>query len=430
MTESDSTVENEMHNMLVSDRSGPLAVSVAWGYALAFILMLFIILILLPEAEGPSPWDTVAFQSGVIELFANFRILDELADLSIVKLADVGEGWFKVDLDLISVSNRKFGWAPFSLAILFVVVALLLRGLRQLLLARHFSIPSSVNGQVSSYFFGRGINLFFPFGPGDLATAQALVQNEALEEAATNVVYYNRVFEVIGITAVLLVGFIYLGWEGAVEPFIWSALLFAAVVTLTRPLGPTTLRTRGYNIPARIWDAFNGRALVQAIREMRHKPRLLVNLTLLSALTLVIEILGYWFIKQAFSSPMDEYVLMKDITLVHFAIVIAVANIGRIIPYTFASFGIYEIVSVFMFRVFGEGYLSATTVTLLDSLLINSLTLVLFLLSLTLTRFPSILDTWRNFFDQSAARSQAEVLQTHRPQMNANGSFINGADHE
>ena len=127
---------------------------------------------------------------------------------------------------------------------------------------------------------------------------------------------------------------------------------------------------------------------------------------------------------------MDDYVLMKDITLVHFAIVIAVANIGRIIPYTFASFGIYEIVSVFMFRVFGEGYLSATTVTLLDSLLINSLTLVLFLLSLMLTRFPSILDTWSNFFDQSAARSQVEVLQTHRLQMNANGSLINGADHE
>jgi len=413
MTEPNSATENEMHNMVVSDRRGPLAVSVAWGYALAFILMLFILLILLPEAEGPSPWDTVAFQSGTLELFANFRILDELADLSIVKVADVGEGWFKVDLDLIGVSNRKFGWAPFSLAILFVVVALLLRGLRQRFLAGHFGIPSSVNGQVSTHFFGRGLNLFFPFGPGDLATAQTLVQNEASEEAALNVVYYNRVFEVIGITAVLLVGFIYLGWEGAVEAFIWSALLFAAVVTLTRPLGPTTHRTGSYNIPARVWDAFNGRALVHAIRGMRHKPQLLVGLTLLSAFTLGIEILGYWFIKQAFSSPMDDYILMKDITLVHFAIVISVANIGRIIPYTFASFGIYEIVSVFMFKVFGEGYLSATTVTILDSLLINGLTLVLFLLSLTLTRYPSILDTWRNFFDQSTARSQAEALHTH-----------------
>ena len=425
MTEPNSTIEKEMHNMLVSDRHGLLEVSVAWGYAIAFILMLFIVLILIPEAEGPSPWDAVAFQSAILELFANFRLLDELVDLSIVKVADVGEGWFKVDLDLIWISNRKFGWAPFSLAILFVVIALLLRGLRQRLLANHFGIKSSVKGQVSTYFFGRGINLFFPFGPGDLATAQALVQNEAPEETATNVVYYNRVFEVIGITVILFLGFIYLGWEGAIKAFIWSFLLFAAVVTLTRPLGMATQRTRSYNIPGRIWDAFNGRALVQAIREMRHKPRLLGILTLLSTLTLLIEILGYWFIKQAFSSPMDDYILMKNITLVHFAIVIAIANIARIIPYTFASFGIYELVSVFMFKVFGEGYLSAMTITLLDSLLINGLTLVFFLLSLILTRCPSILDTWYSFFNQSATRSQSEVLQTHRPQMN-----LNGADRE
>ena len=112
---------------------------------------------------------------------------------------------------------------------------------------------------------------------------------------------------------------------------------------------------------------------------------------------------------------MDDYILMKDITLIHFAIVIAVANIGRIIPYTFASFGIYEIVSVFMFKVFGEGYLSATSVTLLDSLLINSLTLILFLFSLIMTKCPSILDIWRNFFESSAIRNQIESVQTQKP---------------
>ncbi len=415
MTKSTSAKEEGTPYMLASDRRGSLTASVAWGYALAFILMLFVFLILLPEADGPSPWDAVAFQKGMLEMFANFRILDELADLSIVKVADVGQGLLKVDLDLVSVSNRKFGWAPFSIAILFVAIALLLRGIRQRLLLSHFSIPPSANGLISTYFFGRGINLFFPFGPGDLGTAQALAKNGAPHKAAISVVYYNRVFEVIGITLILLAGFIYLGWEGAVEPFIWSALLFAAVVTLTRPLGPSSRKTKRYNIPGRIWDAFNGRALVQATKEIRKKPRLLIGLTLLAAVTLVIEIIGYWSIKQAFSSPMDDYVLMKDITFVHFALVIAVANIARIVPYTFASFGIYEIVSVFMFRVFDEGYLSATTVTVLDSMLINVLTLVFFLLSLVINKCPSILVTWRNFFAQSAARSQKEALQTSNP---------------
>jgi uncharacterized membrane protein YbhN (UPF0104 family) len=413
----------------MSDKRGSLSASVGWGYVLAIVLMLFIFLILLPDAKGPSPWDAVAFQKGVLEMFANFRILDELADLSVVKVADVGKGLLKVDLDLVGVSNRKFGWAPFLLAIMLVTIALFLRGIRQRLLCSHYKIPISVNGQVSTYFFGRGINLFFPFGPGDLGTAQALKQNGASEKAATKVVYYNRIFEVIGITSILGAGFIYLGWKGAVEPFIWTVLIFAAVVTLTRPLGLSSREIKRYNLPARIWDAFNGKALVQAVKEIRQDPKLLAGLTMLSTLTLAIEIVGYWCIKQAFSSPMDDYILMKDLAFVHFAIVIAVANIARIIPYTFASFGVYELISVFMFRIFGEGYLSATTVTLLDSLLINTLTFVFFVVAAYLYKTPSILETWRNFVDMSAARIREGTIQTSIPGV-ADVSRTGGASNE
>lgn len=382
-----------------------LSVSVVWGYVFAIALILFIFMILIPDAEGPSPWDPVAFKKGLLELFANFRILDELADLSIVKVADVGEGLLKVDLDLLEVSNRKFGWAPFSFAIIFVLIALFLRGIRQRSLANHFGISSNVNGQISSYFFGRGINLFFPFGPGDTGTAQALTQNKAPEKDAERVVYYNRVFEVIGISSILFFGFISLGWEGSVGPFLWTVLIFAAVVTLTRPLGYTGARRGRFNLAARIWDAFNGKDLIQAFRELKGNMRFMLGLCVLSVLTLGIEILGYWYIKQAFSSPLDDYVLMKDMTFVHFAIAIAVANIARIIPFTFASFGIYEIVSVFMFRIFGEGYLSATTVTLLDSFLINGLTLVIFGLTLIISKNPSIFEVWRNFVNRSVAHN-------------------------
>jgi uncharacterized membrane protein YbhN (UPF0104 family) len=391
--------------------------------------MLFIFLILLPEAQGPSPWDAVAFQKGILEMFANFRILDELADLSIVKVADVGEGLLKVDLDLVGVSNRKFGWAPFFLAIVFVSFALFLRGLRQRFLCSHFKVPASVNGQVSTYFFGRGINLFFPFGPGDLGTAQALKKNGASEIAANQVVYYNRIFEVIGITSILVFGFIYLGWEGAVEPFIWTVLIFSAVVTLTRPLGLSSQKIKRYHLPARIWDAFSGKAFVQALKDMRKNPGLLSRLAFLSILTLAIEIVGYWCIKQAFSSPMDDYILMKDLTFVHFAIAIAVANIARIIPYTFASFGVYEVVSVFMFHIFGEGYLSATTVTLLDSLLINTLTFVFFLMAACLYKTPSILETWRKFVDMSATRIQTENMRIPISEA-GDASLLGGGSHE
>ncbi len=126
-----------------------LGVSVAWSYAFAVLLMLFIFLIVVPDPDGPSPWDTDEFQARMLDLFANFRILDELADLGIVKVADVGEGLLDVKLDLMVVSGRHFGWAPLYLAVVFVSVALLLRGIRQRFLASHLGVLPSVRGQVS-----------------------------------------------------------------------------------------------------------------------------------------------------------------------------------------------------------------------------------------------------------------------------------------
>ena len=388
-----------------------LRLSVAWGYGFGVVLMLFVLLILMPEAEGPSPWDGESFQKGILEMAANFRMLDELADLSIVKVADVGTGFLDVDLDLIGVSNRKFAWAPFWLAIVFVSASLLLRGIRQRLLASRVGVPAAVPGQLSSHFFGRGLNLFFPFGPGELGTVQCLVDGGASPEAARIVVLYNRLFEMLAIVVLLAAGFVYLGWEGAVVPFFWGLVIVVSVVSLTRPLGRSADAGDRRSVLARLWAALNGRALLHATRALAEGPRFLVAMSLLSLSLFALEILGYWLMKQAFSSSLEGYVLMKDITLVHFSIVIAVANLTRVVPYTFASLGIYELASVLMFRVFDEGFLTATTVTILDSLLINGVTLVFFLGALLLSRTPSILETWRTFFDQSAARLATDRAQ-------------------
>ena len=178
-------------------------------------------------------------------------------------------------------------------------------------------------------------------------------------------------------------------------------------MSLTRPLGWSGEEASRFNILARIWAAFNGPALRRALGRLLSNPGFLLWLLLVSVVAFLIEIVGYWSIKQAFSSPMDDYVLMKDLPFLHFMIVIAVANITRIIPYTFASFGIYEIVSVVMFRVFGEGFLSGTTVTLLDSMLINGTTLIFFVISMRVSTPPSILETWRMFVRRSALGAPA-----------------------
>jgi uncharacterized membrane protein YbhN (UPF0104 family) len=386
-----------------------LGLSVVWSYAFAILMMVFVFVILVPDADGPSPWDAQAFQSGMLELFANFRILDDLADLGIVKIADVGDGFFAVDLDLIAVSNRRFGWTPLYLAVALVSVALLMRGIRQRLLSRHFGVGPSVKGQMSSYFFGRGLNLFFPFGPGDSGTAQSLVNGGAMAAAAAGVVFCNRLYEVLAILFVLAGGLIFLGWKGALVPAFWTLLLVIVVVSLTRPLGRANSEVGRSNLLAYVWAALNGRALAKAARQLLATPGFMLGVLLVSVAALGIEILGYWCIKQAFSSPLDDYVLIKDLGFIQFVIVIAVANMTRVLPYTFASVGVYELVSVVMFRVFDEGYLSGATVALLDSFLINGLSLIGFVIAVLLGHCPSAIETWQAFFTQSTAQSQVET---------------------
>jgi len=391
----------------VSTGRAYLGVSIAWSYVFALLLMVFIFTILVPDANGPSPWDGEAFRSGVLEMAANFRVLDELADLGIVKVADVGDGWLNVDLDLIGVSDRRFGGSAFALAIVFALISLLLRGIRQRFLARHFHGGPSP-GPMVSYFFGRGLNLFFPFGPGELGAAQSMTDGGIPADTATTIVFHNRLFELVAILLVLGAGVVYLGWEGSVWPLCLAVLLVAAVVSLTRPLGDATAGGGGLNPFRRLWDAFNGRELMAAFQQLVSTPGLLVGITVLSVTALGVETLAYWCIKQAFSSPLDDYVLMKDLPFVHFGIAIAVAATTRVLPFTFASIGIYEIVSVAMFRVFDEGFLAGTTVALLDSLLINGISTLTFVTVLWLGRCPSAFETWRAFVQQSQAAAEVE----------------------
>ncbi|MGH9383108.1 MAG: lysylphosphatidylglycerol synthase domain-containing protein [Vicinamibacterales bacterium] len=391
---------------------GPLGVSVAWGYGFAVLLIVFIMTILVPDADGPSPWDPVAFRKGMIEMIANFRILDELADLSVVKVADVGEGWLIVDLDQIGVSNRRFGSAPFDMALLSAALCLFLRALRLRLLARDFGIPSSVKGQLAAFFYGRGLNLFFPFGPGEFGAIRTLAENGAEMRPAAGAVFYSRVFEILAIHVFLIWGFISLGWGGAVEPLLWTVILIAGVVSLTRPLGRGSDARGRFKFLTNIWVAYRGDALIQVTRELLRTPGFFLGVLTLSIVAFGLEIFAFWSIKQAFSSPMDDYILMKDLTLVPFMIAVAVAGLARVIPYTFASLGIAEFVMVMMFRIFDQGFLSGTTTALLCTLLLNGMTFLFFVSSLWLARCPSVLEVWHQFFAQSAARSEADAVAT------------------
>ena len=396
---------------MTTDReSSLLSVSVAWGYAFAVLLIVFILTMLVPDADGPSPWDPVGFRQGMIGMIANFRILDELADLGVVKVADVGDGLLAVDLDQIAVSNRKFGYAPLYVALVAAALCLFLRAVRLRVIARHVGIPSSVRGQLSAFFYGRGLNLFFPFGPGELGAIHTLVENGAAPAQAAAAVFHNRVFEILAIGGFLLWSFVYLGWGGAAEPFVWTVLLIAGVVSLTRPLGRSPAAAGRPRLLRDVWTAFGGDTLKAAVAELLQRPRFFLGVLGLSLLALGLEVFAFWSIKQAFSSPLDDYVLMKDLTAMPFTVVVVVAALARVIPYTFAGFGVVELVMVVMFRAFDEGFLGGATVALLCAALINGMTFVFFQITIWVSRCPSVLETWQAFFDHSAARHRAGTL--------------------
>ena len=165
-------------------------------------------------------------------------------------------------------------------------------------------------------------------------------------------------YELSALFGLLILGLVYLGWGGAITAVTWTVFLVAATVSLTQPLGWSSSKAKGWNVFARLWQAFQGRELLDALKRISPKPGLMVGLLLLSGSAVFFEIVGYWSIKQAFSSPLDDYVLMSDLSFVRFGIVIVVAGVTRIIPYTFASFGLYETVSIVMFWVLGEGFLA------------------------------------------------------------------------
>ncbi len=199
----------------------------------------FIFTILVPDADGPSPWDPSAFRKGMMEMIANFRILDELADLGIVKVADVGEGWLIVDLDPIGVSNRTFGCGASPGAPLRRRLCLLSRACACDCLPGARAFPRPVTpGSSPHSSTAVGSTCSSRSGRANSGTIRTLTDSGAPRPtAAAARVLQPRVRDSGDSPRSLVGGFIYLGWGGAVGAFLWTVVLVAGVVSLTRPLG-------------------------------------------------------------------------------------------------------------------------------------------------------------------------------------------------
>ena len=344
-----------------------------------------------------------------VQLLANLTILDDLADLGVVRDMDVGTGFIMAAPEYMLKSRRAVVGSLLAISFLAIAGSYLARAFRIRLLGNHYGIPSSVNNQILAYFYGRGINTVLPFGPGELGSAQILERNGAEREQAYLTVFAARIFEVVGIAGFLLIALALSGWGGAIVPFLFCAILVVLITIATRPVGnafanPSAFRTG-------LWEAVQGSYFVRVLRELAETSfGLAVGLTCLSVFALGLELAGLYFLKQAFSSR--EFFLLSDLPLSAYMMAIGAANLTRVIPLTPGGMGLYEFVLVTVFSIYGGDYHAATTVAILDGMFTNFVMLLIFFPTLLLVRRtgPSLLETWRSFRYLSICRNAGEPI--------------------
>lgn len=363
-------------------RTGRLSISVTWAYLIAGALA-----ILPPFVLIGDPWGVAT----------NLRLYDEIWIMS---------GGLIGDGDYVT-SARPLTWAPFLLAIVALIFAYRVRAHRQVMLGRHFGIPDTVKHQVKAFFYGRGMNGLLPFGPGDLATAKALVKNGAPEKAASSTVFYYRVFEILAIMAFLGIGLILCGWEGVGLPIVYCLLLFCGVSAVIRPLGRFS-DGKGFFASLGIGKVFN------ALRVIGKDPALTTRLFLVSVGALTLELIGLLLLKNALCSGNigdgEEFLLLADIPVAAYVVALAVASLARIIPFTPGGMGIFEMSMVTVLGFFGADNVEAAACAMLDGFVTNVILVTACYLSVRSGTVPSIMSSWRSFFRQSAHRLEEKPI--------------------
>ncbi len=316
--------------------------------------------VLLAYLVGPAILLVLFLQVDLVVLASRLRILDLLADMGIVQVTDPGTGIFIVGMEVYEFARQPIRYAVAAISFLLVLVAMIARAVRHQLIAYRNGVGEDVGGKWSSYFVGRGMDQFLPFGPGEFGSARMLERNGADSEAASGTAYYSRIFEVSGGLAVLGIGLGTLGWQGAFIPVVLTLLFLWVIARFASPKG---------NLPK----------TAKALRVyFRKNPYSALILFLVSLFAIFAEVTGLWFLKQAFSTR--EFVLLGDITYLQFVVVLAAASFIRAIPFTPGAFGIYEglIVSIFHLG-FGQSILPGLAVAIIDTLLLTLVTTILFL---------------------------------------------------
>lgn len=351
------------------------------------------------------------YLAGPVEVAARLRILDFLADIDVVQVTDAGSGIIVVGINVYEFARKPIRYDVAFFALVLVFGSLLVRGFRYSLIADNAGVDDSVTSIANTYYFGFGMNFLLPFGPGEYASVQALTDNGADPDAAVTTVYYTRLFEALALTTGVFIGLVGLGWNGALEPILITVAFLVVLTAILRPFGtgpadstPNRSGIRGF------LDWLNLTDVAHDLRRyFGQNPSHALRVFVVSVIAIYLEVTGFWFLKEAFSTPLFQ--LLGDITYVQFGLVVAAASFARVVPITPGGLGVTEGLLVVLFHFgFEEGYLSPVVVGIIDATLFGLVTMALF----AYARYHqdiSVRNTWRSYMGYSRDRLTGERVK-------------------
>lgn len=296
---------------------------------------------------------SLVYFAGAWEVLANSRFLDFLIRVGVVKYHDKNTGFVEgvIDSKFYFQSQLPLDWL---LVFVAACIFLLFWGIKTLQfhgIARFYGIKGSLGQHGRAYLYGLGINRFFPFGVGDVATVAALNGQGNSRERGTAVVFAGELFIVFEIAVFAFIGLLLMGWTPWLAQVFWSLVILGILFLWMRSSRRTsTVVSRG------TWLHEAG----GVVRSFAREPRVLAQLCILSLLAFALEDIAAYVIANAFGIGVNFSVLLMGVVG---------SYVARLIPLTPGGIGQFEWGFAAALYVGGVGAPEAATIAILDNVI-------------------------------------------------------------
>ena len=208
---------------------------------------------------------------------------------------------------------------------------------------------ASMRDRVRAYLYGSGMDRLLPFNLGLAALASALEGQGVDREQATQAAFMSRLFHVLEIAALGIVGLLMVGWTTFLGQLFWGLLILGIAWLVVRRRG-------GERGEVLVWGK-------QALGYLAQHPVVFARLGILSLVAIALEPIGAYVVSQSFTSP--NILLNIDFGVLVMGVV--VGSVARLLTLTPGGIGQFEWGFAAALYVGGTGIPEAVTVAILFS---------------------------------------------------------------